>query len=139
MLAIFVKGSARRADKGIRWVRGKGVPDRVVDAAIDATLDALDQPRTRPEIAERVSRTLGVQMQAIQGGGWGSRRKVAAVPVGDLIFPVVDLRRMKLALLASFAAACAFVAVACIRSANRHYHLIHPELHLESSSAVLTV
>ena len=48
-------------------------------------------------------------------------------------------RRMNLALLASFAAACAFVAVACIRSANRHYHLIHPELHLESSSTVLTV
>jgi len=48
-------------------------------------------------------------------------------------------RRMNLALLASFAAACAFVAVACIRSANRHYHLIHPELHLESSSTVLIV
>ncbi len=48
-------------------------------------------------------------------------------------------RRMDLALLASFAAASAFVAVACIRSANRHYHLIHPDLHLESSSAVLTV
>ena len=48
-------------------------------------------------------------------------------------------RRMDVALLASFAAACAFVAVACIRAANRHYHLIHPELHLESSSTVLTV
>jgi hypothetical protein len=31
------------------------------------------------------------------------------------------------------------VLVACIRSANRHYHLIHPELHLESSSTVLIV
>lgn len=90
-LAIFVKGSARRADKGIRWALGKGIPDRSLDAAIDATLDALDQPRTRREIAERVSRTLGVEMRAIQGGGWGSRRLVAAVPVGDLIFPVVDL------------------------------------------------
>jgi len=48
-------------------------------------------------------------------------------------------RRMDLALLASFAATCAFVAVACIRAANRHYHLIHPELHLESSVTVLTV
>ena len=48
-------------------------------------------------------------------------------------------RRMNLALLAAFAAACAFVAVACIRSANRHYHLIHPDLHLESSIIVLTV
>lgn len=48
-------------------------------------------------------------------------------------------RRMNLALLASLAAACAFVAVACIRSANRHYHLDHPELHLEESSTVLIV
>lgn len=48
-------------------------------------------------------------------------------------------RRMDLALFASFAAACTFVVVACIRATNRHYHLIHPELHLESSSTVLTV
>ena len=40
-------------------------------------------------------------------------------------------RRMSLALLAAVLAAGAMVAVACIRSANRHYHLIHPELHLE--------
>jgi uncharacterized protein YcaQ len=32
-----------------------------------------------------------VPSRAIHGGGWGSRRKVAAVPVGDLTFPVVDL------------------------------------------------
>src|SRR5262245_17776229 len=63
-LAVFVRGSAGRAEKEIRWARGKGVPERVIDAAIDAALSALDQPRTRPEIAERASRTLGVQMQA---------------------------------------------------------------------------
>jgi len=48
-------------------------------------------------------------------------------------------RRMTLALLVALIAAAAFVVVACIRSANRHYHLIHPELHLETSSTVLTV
>ena len=90
-LAIFVRGSQRRAEKEIRWARGKGVPDRVIDTAIEAALGALDQPLTRPEIAERVSRALGVQMQAIHGGGWGSRRKVAAVPIGELTYPVVDL------------------------------------------------
>ena len=46
-------------------------------------------------------------------------------------------RRMSLALLAAALAAGAMIAVACIRSANRHYHLIHPELHLENSSTVL--
>ena len=48
-------------------------------------------------------------------------------------------RRMSLALLAAVLAAGAMIAVACIRSANRHYHLIHPELHLENSSTVLIV
>jgi len=48
-------------------------------------------------------------------------------------------RRMSLALLATILAAGAMIAVACIRSANRHYHLIHPELHLENSSTVLIV
>jgi uncharacterized protein YcaQ len=90
-LAIFIRGSARRAEKEIRWARRKGVPDRVLDAAIDAALGVLDEPLTRPEIAERASRALGVQMQAIHGGGWGRRSKVAAVPVGELTYPVVDL------------------------------------------------
>lgn len=90
-LAIFIRGSTRRAEKEIHWARRKGVPDRVLDAAIDAALSVLDQPLTRPEIAERVSRAVGVRMRAIHGGGWGSRRKVAAVPVGELTYPVVDL------------------------------------------------
>lgn len=48
-------------------------------------------------------------------------------------------RRMSVALLAAVLAAGTMVAVACIRSANRHYHLMHPELHLENSSDVLVV
>jgi winged helix DNA-binding protein len=90
-LAIFVRGSAQRAEREIHWARGKGVPDRVIDAAIEAALGVLDEPLTRPEIAERASRALGVRMQAAHGGGWGNNRKLAAVPVGKLIYPVVDL------------------------------------------------
>jgi hypothetical protein len=44
---------------------------------------------------------------------------------------------MSLALLAAVLAAGAMVLVACIRSANRHYHIMHPELHLEDNSTVL--
>src|SRR5215213_10156013 len=90
-LAVFVRGTAQRAEKEIRWARGKGVPERTIEAAIDATLSTLDEPLTRPEIAERVCRTLGVRMGSFHGGGWGSRRQLAAVPVGDLTYPVVDL------------------------------------------------
>lgn len=48
-------------------------------------------------------------------------------------------RRMSLALLAALLAAGMMVLVTCIRASNRHYHLIHPELHLETSSTVLIV
>ncbi len=90
-VAIFVRGTARRAEKEIRWALGKGVPERLVEAAIAATLEVLDQPLTRPEIAERVSRRLGVRTRAYHGGGWGSRRELAGVPIGELTYPVVEL------------------------------------------------
>ena len=48
-------------------------------------------------------------------------------------------RRMSLALLAAVLAAGITVVVALIRSSNRHYHLLYPELHLESSRDVLVV
>lgn len=47
--------------------------------------------------------------------------------------------RMNLALVIAVLAAGAMVAVACIRAANRHYHLMYPELHLEDSQTVLIV
>ena len=82
-LAIFVRGSAKRAEKEIRWARRKGVPIQLIEGAIKAALSVLDEPLTRPEIAERTCRALGVQMQIYRGGGWGSRRKLDAVPVGE--------------------------------------------------------
>ncbi len=91
LVAVFVRGTARRAEKEVRWALGKGVPSRVVEAAIDAALGALDEPRTRAEIAERACRTLGARPRLVHGGGWGSRGKVAAVPVGPLTYPIVDL------------------------------------------------
>jgi hypothetical protein len=48
-------------------------------------------------------------------------------------------RRMSLALLAAVLAAGTMVIIACIRSANRQYHLLHPDLHLENSTTVLIV
>jgi hypothetical protein len=91
VVAVFVRGTARRAEKEVRWALRKGVPSAVVEAAIDAALGALDEPLTRPELGERACRTLGVRPRRVHGGGWGSRGKVAAVPVGSLTYPVVDL------------------------------------------------
>ena len=41
---------------------------------------------------------------------------------------------MHMAQLVAVLAAGAFVLMTCIRAANRHYHLIHPDLHLEGFS-----
>lgn len=47
--------------------------------------------------------------------------------------------RMSLVLLTALLAAGMFVTAALLRSTNRHYHLIQPELHLEMSQTVLIV
>lgn len=46
-------------------------------------------------------------------------------------------RQMSLALLVAVLSAGMFVTAALLRSNNRNYHLIHPELHLENSSTIL--
>lgn len=90
-LVIFVRGSAGRAEREIRWARGKGVSDRVLENLIDSTLSVMDQPLTRQEIAERVSQLLRVRVRTFRGGGWGNRAKIPAVAAGGLTFPVVYL------------------------------------------------
>lgn len=48
-------------------------------------------------------------------------------------------RRLSVGQMATLLAAGMFVAAALLRASNRHYHLAHPELHLENSQAVLLV
>ncbi len=48
-------------------------------------------------------------------------------------------RRMSLALLSGFISAGMMVAVAFIRSSNRQYHILHPELNLQDSVPVLLI
>ena len=74
--------------KGSAGPAGRVCLTKIIDAAIDATLGVLDQPLTRPEIAERVSRVLGRASAGRPGRGLGNRREVPAVPVGELNFPV---------------------------------------------------
>jgi len=90
-LAVFVRGSGRRAEKEITWALKKGVPERTIEKVIDKTLGIMDEPLTRSEIAERACRALGVQTKAVKGGGWGNQNEIPAVPVGDLTYPVVSL------------------------------------------------
>lgn len=48
-------------------------------------------------------------------------------------------RRMSLALMSALLSAGAMLAVAFIRSSNRQYHILHPELNLQESIPVLVV
>ncbi|HKV89625.1 MAG TPA: winged helix DNA-binding domain-containing protein [Thermoplasmata archaeon] len=86
-LAVFVRGSARRAEKEVRWVRGRGFPQHTIEELLATVLSVLDEPRTRPEIAERVARSLGRKTRTLRGGGWGNRRPMQGVAIGKITFP----------------------------------------------------
>ena len=90
-LAVYAHARTRRAEKEIAWAIKKGISQKVIEKTIDATLNVLSEPLTRTEIAERVTKVLGLQKQDVHGGGWGSRKKIAAVPVGHINYPVVYL------------------------------------------------
>jgi hypothetical protein len=74
----------------------------------------------------------------LYGPVWGASLITAVFALRERIGGLAQ-RRMSLALAAAVLAAGAMVLVACIRAANRHYHLIHPELHLEENAIVLIV
>ncbi len=86
-LATFVRGSALRAEREIRWVLSKGVPAWKLDAVVEEVLRAMQEPVTQSVLAERVSMALHQKVKYVHGGGWGSRRKVPCVEVGGLTLP----------------------------------------------------
>lgn len=74
----------------------------------------------------------------LNGPVWAASLVMAVFALRERIGELAP-RRMSLALLVAILAAGAMLAVACIRSANRHYHLAHPDLNLENSIPVLVV
>lgn len=86
-LAVFVRGSARRAEREFRWVLSRGVPEQELEKLIDGVLQALDRPTTQTELARAVSGSLGYRMRFKRGGGWGSRSEVPCVEVRGLAYP----------------------------------------------------
>jgi len=87
-LAVFVRGSARRAEREIRWVLSRGVSEQKLDKLLDGTLQVLDQPRTQTDLAQLLSKSQGYRLKFKAGGGWGSRRQVPWLEVGGLALPV---------------------------------------------------
>ncbi|MCI4352145.1 MAG: winged helix DNA-binding domain-containing protein [Thermoplasmata archaeon] len=90
-LAIFVRGSARRAEKEIRWMLNHGVSEQVLERLVRAVLFAMDTPSTRSELARRVSKSLKLPLRWERGGGWGSQRMIPCVQLGDVTCPAYYL------------------------------------------------
>lgn len=86
-LAVFVRGTARRAEREVRWMLGRGIGERLLENVINAALGALDQPRTGLELIERVGQALGLRVRMARWGGWGSQAKTAAIALGRLAVP----------------------------------------------------
>lgn len=74
----------------------------------------------------------------LYGPVWGATLVTAVYALRERIGERAR-RAMSLALLVAVLAAGMMVLVACIRHANRQYHIFHPELHLEGSPMVLAV
>jgi Winged helix DNA-binding domain len=86
-LAVYVRGTARRVDREITWLVGKGLPQADLEPLVDAVLSALDRPITRSELCARVAATLDLKPARHRGGGWGNERDLAGVAVGELVLP----------------------------------------------------
>ncbi|MCI4340373.1 MAG: winged helix DNA-binding domain-containing protein [Thermoplasmata archaeon] len=86
-LAVFVRGSARCAEKEIRWVRNKGISAAALERLLEAALSALDRPQTRFELAGSVSRSTGLAKGTHLGGGWGNHRPQLGVRLDGLTIP----------------------------------------------------
>lgn len=81
-LAVFTRGTARRAEREVRWLRGRGISDRVIDRLVEASLAALEKPRSGPDLVARVARSLGVPVREFEWGGWASQKSIPGVALG---------------------------------------------------------
>jgi hypothetical protein len=97
-LAIFVRGTTRRAAYNFRWAQSRIGSKQKLDKLLDQVLEALKQPRTRSGLAEMLNKSHGYKLKSKAGGGWGNKRPVpwvevqgASIPVGQL-FHVIAAR-----------------------------------------------
>lgn len=87
-LALFVRGSALRAEREVRWVLGRGVPAQKLEKLVNNVLGALEEPITQTVLASKVAKSAGYKVRYKTGGvGWGNSKKVPWVDFGELALP----------------------------------------------------
>ncbi len=94
-LAVFVRGSStRQLGRVAAWMARSGAPPGSDLRLVEAAVAAMDRPRSRIEIAERIRDALGVSIEKRGSRGWGSPADAAGFRVGRLVFTVPDLAFM---------------------------------------------
>ncbi len=91
-LAVFARGtSSRQLGRVAAWMSRSGAPAGSEVRLMEAACAAMDRPRTRGDIAQRVSDALGVPIEKRGSRGWGGPRDASGFRVGRLVFTVPDL------------------------------------------------
>ena len=81
-LALYVRGTYRRSAYNLQWARRQVSSGQALDRLLDDTLEILSEPRTRNDLAIMLE-SFGYGVESRAGGGWGDRRAVPWVEVGD--------------------------------------------------------
>lgn len=87
-LAIFARGTTRRAAYGLRYAVSHVGSQQKLDKLLDHVMEALNEPRTRTDLAEILSKSHGYKLKSKPGGGWGNKTPVKWVEVGATSLPV---------------------------------------------------
>jgi hypothetical protein len=87
-LAVYVRGTVRRAAYNFRWALSRIGSRQELDKLLDNVLEVLSQPSTRTELAQTLSKSHGYKLKSKAGGGWGNRRAVPWIEVGGASLPV---------------------------------------------------
>lgn len=86
-VAVFVRGTAKRAERDIRWLLNKGADTVELERVLSAVLDVFSVPLTRRELIEAVAANLGLRPTLSADGWWGSTRSQPSIPIGPVACP----------------------------------------------------
>ena len=92
-LALYARGTHRRAAYGLRWAQKRISPARSLERLLEDVVGALDEPQTRSGIAKALE-SKGYKLHSKAGGGWGDSRAVNWVKVGNSSLPIGFLIHM---------------------------------------------
>ena len=93
--AVFVRGSSsRQVGRLENWMARSRAPKETTERLLAAACAAMDRPRTRKAIAERVRDSLGWPIERAGGRGWGSPADAPGFRLGTSVVTVPDIAWM---------------------------------------------